>query len=139
MSQAVTAPFVRARAFSASRIDPVRALTRALLLALGCVLMAIGAVGAVLPGHLGLPVVVAGLAVVLRNSVWAKRAFIRLQRRRPNWVFPLRRLMRPRPEVLPVLWQSMLRTERLLLIGRRRLLVRIRHRLSGRRRRACDS
>jgi hypothetical protein len=51
-------------------------------------------------------------------------------------VFPLRRLMRPKPEILPVFWQSFLRTERLILARERRFMVRLRRRLMRRRPRA---
>lgn len=102
---------------------PWRTLRRGVWVTAGFALMALGAIGAVLPGHLGLPVLVAGLALVLRNSMQAKRAFVRLQRRKPNWVYPIRRLMRPNPEFLPVIWQTMLRTERLLFTWARNLRV----------------
>ena len=109
-----------------------RSFRRGLWVAAGFVLLALGVVGAVLPGHLGLPVLVAGLAIVLRNSWQAKRAFVRLQRRKPNWVYPIRRLTRREPEFIPVIWHAMLRTERLVLwnlvrwkvLGRTRRAVR---------------
>ena len=91
------------------------------MMGLGVALLAVGAVGSLLPGHLGLPVLVVGLAVVLRSSFTAKRSFVRLQRRHPNWVFPLRRLMRRKPEVLRVMWHASLRSERFFF--RRRLHV----------------
>ena len=97
----------------------LRWMRRWAMMSLGVGLLAVGAVGSLLPGHLGLPVVVVGLAVVLRSSFTAKRRFVRLQRRHPNWVFPLRRLMRRKPEVLRVMWHASLRTER--FIFRRRL------------------
>lgn len=68
-----------------------------------------------LPGPLGLPIAVVGLAIVLQSSMWAKRRFISLKQRHPNWVHPLRRLMRRRPEVAPVFWRMTLKTERLVL------------------------
>ncbi len=77
--------------------------------------MSVGLVFAVLPGHVGLPVLMVGLIIVLRSSRQARRQFIGLQRRHPKVVFPIRRLLRRKPEVFPVLWQQMLRTERLLL------------------------
>lgn len=98
-------------------------------LSLGFVLILLGAVGAVLPGHLGVPVVVVGLIMVLRNSRGARKTFIRFQRKHPKIVFPLRRLMRRNPEILPVVWQGMLRTEHFVLrrfrfMGRARRAVR---------------
>ena len=132
---AVSAPFIHvrkhARAFAGAR--RVRLVRRWALLALGFVLIAVGLVGAVLPGHLGLPVVIVGLAVVLRNSRNARRRFVRMQHRHPRWVFPLRRLLRSPREIIPVMWQSMLRTERFVLrrwafLGRARRRLLRRHR-----------
>lgn len=96
----------------------MRWIRRWAMMSLGVALLAVGAVGSLLPGHLGLPVVVIGLAIVLRSSFTAKRKFVRLQRRHPNWVFPLRRLMRPKPEVLRVMWHASLRSERFFFRGR---------------------
>ena len=104
----------------------VRRMLRIGLLILGGLIMAVGAVLALLPGHLGVPILVVGLMVVLRNSLPARNEFIRLQRRHPNWVFPLRRLMRRVPEVIPVVWQQVLRTERLVLPARYRFVRRLR-------------
>ncbi|WP_162998090.1 MULTISPECIES: hypothetical protein [Brevundimonas] len=81
----------------------------------GGLLLLGGAVLAPLPGPLGMPLTVAGLILVLKNSYRAKRLFIRAQRWRPNWVFPVRRLLRKEPEVAPVFWQQALRIERLIL------------------------
>jgi hypothetical protein len=100
----------------------VRRMVRVGLLVLGGLIMAVGAVLALLPGHLGVPILVVGLMVVLRNSLPARKEFIRLQRRHPNWVFPLRRLMRREPEVIPVVWQQVLRTERMVLPARYRFV-----------------
>jgi hypothetical protein len=96
---------------------------RLVIVALGSVMMAGGVVLAVLPGHLGVPLLAVGLIVVLRNSPKAKRQFIRLQRRHPRMVFPVRRLIRREPEVLPVLWQYALRFEKLILPSRWRRLA----------------
>jgi hypothetical protein len=88
---------------------------RAMVIGAGLILMAGGFVLALLPGHLGLPLLVVGLILVLRNSVSARRRFIRLQRAHPRVVFPLRRLIRRDPEIFPVLWQQALRLERLIV------------------------
>ena len=56
-----------------------------------------------------------GLMILLRSSFSAKRAFVKLQRRHPRIVFPLRRLLRREPEVMPVAWQQVLRLERTVL------------------------
>jgi len=82
-----------------------------------------------LPGPGGLPLVVIGLMIVLRNSFWAKRQFVRFQRAHPRMIFPIRRLLRREPEVMPVAWQQLLRMERLVLHRR--------HRFAGRLRRHC--
>ena len=90
-------------------------IVRWLLLALGAVLIVLGVLMAPIPGPLGLPVTLVGLVLVLRNSFRLRRLFIRVQRRHPRFVFPLRRLLRREPEVMPVAWQQALRVERMLL------------------------
>jgi hypothetical protein len=88
---------------------------RLAVVGLGTVLVLGGFVLALLPGHLGLPLLVIGLILVLRNSPKARRQFVTLQRRHPRFVFPVRRLIRREPEVFPVLWQQALRLERMIL------------------------
>jgi hypothetical protein len=85
------------------------------MLVIGWLLIAVGVVGAVLPGHLGVPVLVVGLILVLRSSRQARRQFIGLQRRHPRWILPIRRLLRRNPQVAAVIWQQVLRMERLLM------------------------
>jgi hypothetical protein len=92
-----------------------RRLARAGLITIGWLLIFVGAIGAVLPGHLGLPVLLVGLIIVLRSSMNARRRFIGLQRRHPRIVFPIRRLLRRDPEVFAVAWQQALRIERAIL------------------------
>jgi hypothetical protein len=99
----------------------------------GWVLIGVGLVGSVLPLHLGLPLLILGLIIVLRASRQARRQFIGLQRRHPKVVFPIRRLLRRDPEVFPVAWQQVLRTERFLLPRRWRAARRIRRWLFVRR------
>lgn len=99
---------------------------RFLLVVLGLAIMAVGLVTAVLPGHLGLPILVVGLMIVLANSFKARRRFVRMQRAHPKMIFPLRRLMRREPEIVLVIWQQMLRVERLIPQSRLRKLVKIR-------------
>ena len=91
---------------------------RLVVVGTGSVLMVGGFVFALLPGHLGMPLLVVGLIVVLRNSPKARRQFIVLQQRHPRMVFPVRRLIRREPEVFPVLWQQVLRVERLVVPAR---------------------
>ena len=90
-------------------------IVRWLLLALGAVMILLGVLMAPIPGPLGLPVTLIGLVLVLRNSFRLRRLFIRVQRRHPRVIFPLRRLLRREPEVMPVAWQQALRVERMLL------------------------
>jgi hypothetical protein len=86
-----------------------------------------------LPTHiLGMPILVIGLMIVLRNSIKARRRFVRMQRSHPKVVFPLRRLLRREPEVVLVFWQAYLRVERVVLPRRYRFAVRSR-RAVGRR------
>jgi hypothetical protein len=108
---------------------------RWIMMGLGFVLIAVGVVGAVLPTHLGAVFLVIGLAIVLRASYSARRTFIKVQRRHPKVVFPLRRLLRREPEVMPVAWQQLLRTERHVLPRSWRFAGRTRRRLVRRRRR----
>jgi hypothetical protein len=80
------------------------------------VLLVIGGFGlALLPFHLGLPLLVVGLIMVLRHSPRARRQFVTLQHRHPRFIFPVRRLIRREPEVFPVAWQQLLRIERMML------------------------
>ena len=92
-----------------------RGWLRWVFMAVGWLLIVGGVLLALLPGHLGVPLLAVGVIVVLRNSYRARRQFIHLQRRHPRFLFPVRRLIRREPEVLPVIWQQMLRFERLVL------------------------
>jgi hypothetical protein len=92
-----------------------RSFVRWVALALGSILIVLGVLMAPLPGPLGLPVTLAGLVLVLRNSFRLRRVFIKVQRRHPRFVFPLRRLLRREPEVAAVAWQQALRIERVFL------------------------
>lgn len=114
------------------RNDFARRALRTLQIVAGLLIIAIAVPISWLPGPLGLPIAVLGLAIVLQGSMWAKRRFVKLKRRHPNWVFPVRRLMRRRPEFMPVFWQMTLRTERLVL-RRSRFLARWRRRTFRRR------
>ena len=105
-----------------------RRVGRWLLVGVGYALIAVGAVFAVLPGHLGAPVLAVGLVLSLRSSRRARRTFINLQHRHPRLLFPVRRLLRREPEVIPVTWQALLRFERLVLPARWRFAVRTRRR-----------
>jgi hypothetical protein len=106
-----------------------RRIGRGVVIGVGYVLMLVGAIGAVLPGHLGAPILAVGLVVSLRASYRARRQFVGLQHRRPKILFPVRRLLRREPEVIPVAWQQLLRMERLLLPARYRVARRLRRAL----------
>ena len=117
---ALPAPAARFRA------SPWKLLRRIAMTAAGIGVVLLGLVIAPLPGPLGLPVMVLGLMLILKASIWAKRAFIRAQRARPNWVYPFRRLLRRKPEFAPVFWQQLLRVERLVLRRGRGSMTRMR-------------
>ena len=105
---------------------------RALLVALGALIMVLGVAIAPLPGPMGMPLVVIGLMLVLRNSFKARRQFVRFQHAHPKMIFPIRRLLRREPEVVLVFWQQSLRIERVLLPARLRFAVKSRRRLRRR-------
>lgn len=125
MSLVLTMPRAFTPADDAAREFILRA-GRWLLVALGIAIIAAGVLLAPLPGPGGLPVIVIGLMVTLRNSFWAKRQFIRFQRAHPKMIFPIRRLLRREPEVMPVFWQSVLRMERVVLPRNRRFVKKVR-------------
>jgi hypothetical protein len=115
--------------------DLAARVTRWLLLGLGFIVMLAGLVLTPLPGHVGVPLLVVGLMIVLRNSFKARRRFVRFQKAHPNMAFPIRRLMRREPEIIQVVWQQYLRVERLVLPRRVRFAVRSRRYLKRRFRR----
>jgi len=102
-------------------------VTGGVLIAVGMVFFVVGIPFALAPLHLGLPFVVVGLIMVLRNAMWARRQFIHMKRRHPNWVMPVRKLLRRNPQIASVFWQQTLKLERFFL--------RSRHVLGGLRRR----
>lgn len=122
------APAVDSR-FAAPRPGVMLRFRRLAAMALGALIVVAGIIIAPLPGPFGLPIALVGLAMILRNSFWAKRQFIRAQHRRPKFVYPFRRLLRKRPEFAPVMWQQMLRVEKLALKRGRGVLIRMRKRL----------
>ena len=131
----------RVRNYAADEIarEIVGRIMRPLLVLLGVLVVVGGIAIAPLPGPGGLPVIVVGLMLILRNSFKARRQFIRFQRAHPKMVFPIRRLLRREPEVLLVAWQQTLRVERLLLPRRIRFAVRTRRRLRDRTRSKAQS
>ncbi len=123
------------RANDEAHIVVMRKSMRFALLGFGLLLMIVGFPLALLPGHIGIVLFAVGLIMVLRNSFTARRTFIRAQRKHPNIVFPIRRLIRPKPEILPVLWHSMLRFERWILPRGLRFYRKVRRSIFRRRRR----
>lgn len=103
------------------------------LVVLGLAIVVAGIAIAPLPGPGGIPVIVVGLMIVLRNSFRAKRQFVKFQRAHPKTVYPIRRLLRRDPEILPVFWQQYLRIERVVLPSRYRFAVKMRRRYKRRR------
>jgi hypothetical protein len=110
----------------------LRRVGRWLSVSVGYALIVVGAVGAVLPGHLGAPILALGLVLTLRSSFRARRQFIGLQQRHPKILFPVRRLLRREPEVFPVAWQAVLRVERGMLPRSWRFAAKTRRRWFGR-------
>lgn len=80
-------------ATSSSRPQSPRAW-RLVLLALGWLLIAAAPVLGVLPGPGGILLAAAGVALLLKNSPWAKRVYVRAKRRWPAWGGRLDRFMR---------------------------------------------
>jgi len=93
------------------------------IIGVGMVFLSVGLIFALLPGHIGLPVMIIGLIMVLRNAFWARRQFIRLKHRHPNWIMPVRKLLRRNPPIASVFWQQILKTERMILRKGRALAV----------------
>ena len=112
--------------------DFVARFLRVSLVILGLLIVVAGILIAPLPGPMGLPVMVIGLMLVLRNSFKARKQFVRFQHAHPRLVFPIRRLLRREPEVFPVAWQQTLRIERLVVPRRWRVAVRWRKSLKRR-------
>lgn len=106
--------------------DIAARIGRWLLICVGVLLIALGVAIAPLPGPLGVPLVVVGLMLVLRNSFKARRQFVRIQQAHPKMIFPIRRLMRREPEIVQVFWQQCLRMERVVLPSRVRFAVKSR-------------
>ena len=133
MSLVLTMPRAFTPADDAAR-DLLARAGRWLFFGVGVAIVALGVLIAPLPGPGGIPVIVVGLMVTLRNSFWAKRQFIRFQRAHPRMIFPIRRLLRREPEVMPVFWQSLLRMERVVLPRNRRFVKKLRKRMRKARR-----
>ena len=103
------------------------------LVVLGFLIILAGIAIAPLPGPGGIPVIVVGLMVVLRNSFKARRQFVRLHQAHPRVISPIRRMLRRNPRFLEMAWRQSLRVERRVVPRNLRFAVRSR-RLFRRRR-----
>ena len=124
----LTLALIPFRADSRPRQRPglLRRARRLGMMTLGFLIIGLGILIAPLPGPGGIPVIALGLVLLLRNSWWAKRQFIRAQYARPRYVYPFRRLLRKNPEIAPVFWQQALRAEKVVLKRTHRRLARLR-------------
>lgn len=66
------------------------------LISLGVAIILAGFLAVPLPGPFGLPLMVIGAAIILRNSRRSKRLFVRLRRRYPQILRPVDRLLHGR-------------------------------------------
>ncbi|ESQ76791.1 hypothetical protein [Asticcacaulis sp. AC402] len=107
-------------------MKPFSALLKILTSIAGILLMLFGIAIAPLPGPMGVPFFMFGLILLLRSSVWVKRRFVRLSRRFPKLVGPVRAMLRPGAKVVALMWLSTLRMERHILGRRLRFMNRIR-------------
>ncbi|MDX1580729.1 MAG: PGPGW domain-containing protein [Alphaproteobacteria bacterium] len=86
-------------------------LRRYFLLLIGWIIVVFGSTLGMLPGPGGIPIVAVGVAIILANSQWAKRAFIKLQRRYPKMMSPIRDFIRRHPNQssrFKNLWRAMI-------------------------------
>jgi hypothetical protein len=74
----------------------MKKLKRTLLLAIGWLIIILGAALGIIPGPGGIPLVAVGAMIVLSQSMAARRQFIRLQKKYPKFVGPIRRVMQRR-------------------------------------------
>ncbi|ESQ92106.1 hypothetical protein ABAC460_04265 [Asticcacaulis sp. AC460] len=107
-------------------MKPFSALKKILLSIVGILLMIFGVAIAPLPGPLGVPPFMFGLILLLRNSIWVKRVFVRLSRRFPKLVGPVRAMLRPGAKVVALMWLNTLRMERRILGRKNRFMNRFR-------------
>ena len=126
MNLALAMPPVRFSAADELARELLGRISRVVLVTLGLILVVAGFLIAPLPGPLGVPLTVAGLMLVLRNSFRARKQFVRFQHAHPKIVSPIRRLLRRDPEVFAVFWQQFLRIERLILPRRMRFAAKSR-------------
>lgn len=106
--------------------DLLRRMARVGLAGTGVLVILLGIAVAPLPGPGGIPVIVVGLMLILRNSYKARRQFVKFQHAHPRLVSPIRRLLRRDPEFLALFWQQLLRIERMILPKRMRFAAKSR-------------
>ena len=102
------------------------------MVVLGFAIILAGIAIAPLPGPGGIPVIVVGLMIVLKNSFKARRQFVRLHRAHPRVISPIRRLLRRDPEFVAFFYHQSLRVERILLPRRFRVMRPIRRKFRRR-------
>ncbi|ODT63750.1 MAG: hypothetical protein ABS77_02830 [Phenylobacterium sp. SCN 69-14] len=112
------------RAPDAASRDIAGRLVRFGLVVLGFLIILAGIAIAPLPGPGGIPVIVVGLMVVLRNSFKARRQFVRLHQAHPRVISPIRRMLRRNPRFLEMAWRQSLRVERRVVPRNLRFAVR---------------
>lgn len=66
---------------------------RLVLIGVGWLVFALGIVVSPLPGPGGIPIILIGTIIVLRNSWDARRFFVRMKRRYPTTVWPLKKAL----------------------------------------------
>lgn len=71
-------------------------MLRIVFLILGLAIVLVGMILGPLPGPLGLPIIAVGLVIILRNSPWARRLYVRYNRRWPKWFHLPNKVIRPR-------------------------------------------
>jgi hypothetical protein len=91
---------------AAAAFAPGSPIRRRVLIAAGWTVIAVGVVISPLPGPGGVPVILAGSVILLRNSAWARRSYVRWKKRKPHWFerverWGLRRRRRPSAEDQP--------------------------------------
>lgn len=122
-------PSMRAqRAHDTLARDVAGRVLRASLVGVGALIVVAGIAIAPLPGPGGLPVIVVGLMIILRNSFKARRQFVRFHHAHPRLVYPIRRMLRRNPRVVALAWHNALRVERMIVPRKLRFAVRTRRR-----------
>ncbi|WP_448207253.1 PGPGW domain-containing protein [Azospirillum sp. sgz302134] len=80
------------RPAASARTPSLARLRQLALIGTGWTIIGLGVLIAPLPGPGGLPVVLIGGAILLRNSSDARRLFVRMKRRHPRLFHPVERI-----------------------------------------------